>query len=157
MTTGISRGLVQNYFRACVSRDGDRIGHFLHDDIEWSLCGPVDLLPFCGQRHGKRAVVDTLTRLVPAVIRLTNMELEWVVIEDERAASYMHLTGVHALTGRTVTYRSAQFMRFQNGTIVEFRGLIDSFNAAEQVLGHAINTALTDMPCEFSAGNMVAL
>jgi hypothetical protein len=36
---------------------------------------------------------------------------------------------------------------------VEFRGLIDSFDAAEQALGHAINTS-ADAPVDFSvAGN----
>jgi ketosteroid isomerase-like protein len=158
MTTGISRDLVQEYFRACVSRDPERIAKFLHDDVEWSLSGPVDLLPFCGQRSGKQAVVDTLVRLVPAVIRLTAMNLEQVLIDGDRAASYMHLSGVHAHTGRTVSYRSAQFLRFRDGKIVEFRGVIDSFDAAEQVLGHAINTALMDDPTNLvSSGNTIAL
>ena len=125
MTSGISRGFVQAYFRACVSRDPERIAAFLHDDVEWSLCGPIDLLPFCGQRSGKAAVVDTLTRLVPSVIRLTKMDLEQILIDGDRAASYMHLTAVHASTGRTVSYRSAQFILARDGKIVDFRGVID--------------------------------
>jgi ketosteroid isomerase-like protein len=157
MTVGISRELVQSYFRACVSRDPERIGEFLDDDVEWSLGGPVDLLPFCGQRRGKRAVIDTLVRLVPSVFRLTAMELEQVLIDGDCAASLMHLTAAHAHTGRTVSYRSAQFIRFRDGKIVEFRGLIDSFDAAEQALGHAINTSV-DAPVEFAlGGNRITL
>lgn len=156
MTTGISRELVQSYFQACVSRDPERIGRFLDDEVEWSLGGPVDLLPFCGQRRGKDAVVDTLVRLVPSVFRLTKMELEQVLIDGDRAASYMHLSAVHATTGRTVSYRSAQFIRFRDGKIVDFRGLIDSFDAAEQALGHAINLSGSALAVA-ADGNRVAL
>ena len=78
---------------------------------------------------------------MPSVIRLTKMDLEQILIDGDRAASYMHLTAVHAGTGRTVSYRSAQFIWLRDGKIVEFRGLIDSFDAAEQVLGHPINTS----------------
>ncbi len=157
MTTSISHETVREYFRACVSRDPVRIGHFLDENVEWSLSGPVDLLPFCGQRSGRAAVVETLVRHVPSVIRLTDMRLEQVLVDGDRAASYMHLIAVHASSGRTVSYRSAQFLRFHNGKIVEFRGVIDSFDAAEQVLGHAINTSV-DVPMDFTTGgNRVAL
>ena len=67
MTTGTSRELVEAYFKALLSRDPLRIAQILHDDIEWSLGGPIDLLPFCGQRSGRNAVVETLVRHVPSV------------------------------------------------------------------------------------------
>jgi ketosteroid isomerase-like protein len=153
MASGISRGFVHGYFRACVSRDPERIATFLDDDVDWSLCGPVDLLPFCGQRRGKAAVIDTLTRQVPSVIRLAKMDLEQILIDGERAASYMHLTAVHASTGRTVSYRSAQFIQCRGGKIADFRGLIDSYDAAEQVLGHPI-CARADVT---ASGNRVAI
>jgi hypothetical protein len=41
-------------------------------------------------------------------------------------------------TGRTITYNQAQFLRFRNGKIFEYRGIIDRFNAAEQLIGHPI-------------------
>ena len=157
MPTPISRQLVRDYFQACVSRDPERIARFLDDDVEWSLGGPVDLLPFCGQRHGKSAVIDTIVRLAPSSIRLTEMEPEELLIDGDRAASLLRLSAIHASTGRTVSYRCAQFLRFHDGKLVEFRALIDSFDAAEQVLGHPINTAL-DAPPEIEArGNRIAL
>ena len=81
-----------------------------------------DLLPFGGQRSGKAAVVDTLTWLVPSVIPLTKMDLEQILIDGDRAASYMHMTAVHAYTGPTVTYRSAPFILTQRRQVVGFRG-----------------------------------
>jgi len=157
MPTPISRQLVRDYFQACVSRDPERIARFLDDDVEWSLGGPVDLLPFCGQRHGKSAVIDTIVRLAPSSIRLTEMEPEELLIDGDRAASLLRLSAIHASTGRTVSYRCAQFLRFHDGKLVEFRALIDSFDAAEQVLGHPINTALEAPPEIEARGNRIAL
>ncbi len=158
MTTGISRELVKEYIAACVSRDPDRIARYLDDEIEWSLGGPVDLLPFCGQRRGKSAVIDTIVRLGPSSIRLTNMDLEELLIDGDTAATFMRVTAIHAGTGRTVSYRCAQFFRFRNGMLVEYRALIDSFDAAEQVMGRAINTSPVDPPMMMAAsGNRIAL
>ena len=64
------------------------------------------------------------------------MNFEEILIEGERAATFMRLSAIHAATGRAVSYRCAQFLRFSDGELVEFRAPIDSFDAAEQVLGH---------------------
>ena len=158
MTTPVSRQLVQDYYQARISRDPARIAAFLDDDVEWSIAGPVDLLHFCGERHGKQAVIDAIVRDVPPLLEVTGMELDEILIEGDRAATFMRLTAVHASTGRTVSYRCAQFLRFRDGKLVEFRALMDSFDAAEQVLGHALNTSLSDPPLDFKArGNRIAL
>ena len=42
--------------------------------------------------------------------------------------------------------------------MIEFRALIDSFDAAEQVLGHAIDLAVTPRTLDFaSSGDRIAL
>ena len=40
--------------------------------------------------------------------------------------------------GRSISYRVANFFRFQDGKVIENVSLMDSFDAAEQLLGHAI-------------------
>lgn len=157
MTTSISRDLVEEYFRATVSRDPDRISRCLDDDVVWTLGGPVDLLPFCGQKRGKRAVIDTITRLTPQMMRLTGMEIEELLMDGDRAAAFIRVSAILTSTGRTVSYRNAHFMRFRAGKLVELRALIDTFDAAEQVLGHPINTSL-DVPLDIATrGNRIAL
>jgi hypothetical protein len=48
-------------------------------------------------------------------------------------------------------------MRFRDGKLVESRAVIDSFDAAEQVLGHQISASL-DVSRDFVAsGNRVAI
>jgi ketosteroid isomerase-like protein len=157
MPTPISRQLVQEFFQARLSRDPARIAAYLHDDVEWSIAGPIDLLHFCGEQHGKPAVIDAIVRRVPSLLEVTGMNFEEILIDGERAATFMRLSAIHAATGRAVSYRCAQFLRFRDGKLVEFRALLDSFDAAEQVLGHPINTAL-DAPMEIaSRGNSVAI
>jgi ketosteroid isomerase-like protein len=152
---GISRELVREYLSARVARDPERLAHYLDDNVEWSLAGPVDLMPFCGQRHGKQEVIDTIVRLVPTLLQVTGMDIEELLIDDDRAATFIRLSAVHVMTGRTVSYRSAQFLRFRDGKLIEFRAVIDSFDAAEQVLGHPICASLANAPA--ASGNLVAI
>jgi ketosteroid isomerase-like protein len=141
MTTGVTRELVLGFFDARVSHDPARIAPYLDDNIDWLIAGPVDLLHFCGQRHGKDEVIDNLVRIGPSVMRPTRMETQELLVDGDRAASFVLMSGILARTTRTVSYRSAQFMRFRDRKIVEFRSLIDSFDAAEQVLGRAIEVS----------------
>jgi ketosteroid isomerase-like protein len=141
MATSVTRDLVLGFFDARVSHDPARIAPYLDDNIDWLIAGPVDLLHFCGQRHGKAEVLDNLVRIGPSVMRPTRMETQELLVDGDRAATFVLMSGVLARTTRTVSYRSAQFMRFRNRKIIEFRSLIDSFDAAQQVLGHAIDVA----------------
>jgi len=154
MPIGISRELVNLYFQACLARDAARLAQLLHEDVQWCVTGPIDLLPFCGRRCGKSAVIDNIVRLAPSALRMTGLDLEEMLIDGEYAATLSRLTAIHAGTGRTVSYRCAQFLRFRDGKLIEFHALIDSFDAAEQVLGHPIEVA---PPAAARAKNVFAI
>jgi ketosteroid isomerase-like protein len=153
----VSQQLVRDYFQAQLTRDPAKLAPYLDDAVKWSVTGPVDLLHFCGECNGKQAVIDAIVRRVPSLLRLTGMEIEEILVDGERAATFTRLSAIHADTGRTVSYRCAQFLRFRDGKLVEFHALIDSFDAAEQVLGHPINTSLDAPPAIATRGNRVAL
>jgi ketosteroid isomerase-like protein len=157
MPTSISRELVTEYFQAQIAREPVRLATFLDDAVKWSVTGPVDLLHFCGEWNGKQAVIDAIVRRVPSLLKVTGMDFEEILVDGERAATFTRLTAIHAGTGRTVSYRCAQFLRFSDGKLIEFRALIDSFDAAEQVLGHPINTSLDAPPAIATSGNRIAL
>jgi hypothetical protein len=65
--------------------------------------------------------------------------------------------------GRIISYRLAHFLRFRDGKMIENVSLIDSFDAAEQILGHPLDVHdgydvdLTDLPDVAAAGSLVAL
>jgi ketosteroid isomerase-like protein len=135
----VSRKAFNAFFQAYSSRDPARIAPFIADDVEWMIVGPVDLLQFCGRRRGKAAVMDLFERVIPNVLEVNRVESDIVLLDGDRAATLNRITAVQRATGRTISYRSAQFIRFRDGQVVEYRSIIDSFDAAEQVLGHPID------------------
>ena len=56
MTDTVPRSVVDAFYEAWAARDADRVLTFLTDDVEWTISGPVDVLPFCGSRRGREAV-----------------------------------------------------------------------------------------------------
>jgi predicted ester cyclase len=110
--------------------------------VDWLITGPIELLQFCGQRRGKAEVLDTLVRVMPSIMRVSKVELASLVIDGDSAATFSRLTGKLCGTGRVISYHQAQFLQFSNRKIVHYRAIIDSLDAAEQMIGHPI--ALTN-------------
>lgn len=152
MTEQISRALVEAFYKAYAERDADSVGQFLDADVEWTISGPVDVLPFCGTRHGKDAVVEQIRREVPSVFRVQSFAIDAMLVDGERSAMLARLTA-HGSDGRVISYRLSHFARFRNGKMVENLSLIDSFNAVEQVLGHS----LTATDPKAAAGDLIAV
>jgi ketosteroid isomerase-like protein len=139
MTTPVDRGTVQAFFQAFASKDPARLAPFVHEEVVWSIAGPVELIRFCGEHRGKAAVLDMFGRIAPAAIRLTRYDPEVLLVDGDRCAILARLTGVTPEHGRTISYRTTQFARFENGQVIEFRAIIDSFDAVQQFLGHPID------------------
>lgn len=135
----VSRSVVQTFYQAFASRDPLRVAPLLCDDVEWHMSGPVDIFPFCGARRGKAAVVDYFARLVPAVFAIKRFEPEELVIDGDRAATFTKATAVQKATGRIITYRCAHFVTFRGGKAAAVHGIMDSYDIAEQVVGHRID------------------
>jgi ketosteroid isomerase-like protein len=149
------REVAEAFYRAYIARDSAGVAAFLADDVEWTISGPVDLLPFCGTRRGKAAVVDFVDNAVPAVFPVLSFALDQMVVDGDKVASLNRLCARSA-DGRTISYRLAHFLRFRDGKIVENVSLIDSFDAVEQVLGHPL--AVHDAPSlAAGAGELIAL
>ncbi len=152
MTKQVSRAQVEAFYQAYAARDADAVGQFLADDVEWTISGPVDVLPFCGKRHGKAAVLELIRREVPAVFRIHNFAIDAMLVDGDRSATLARLSAQGA-DGRMISYRLSHFARFRDGKVVENLSLIDSFNAVEQVLGHSLTA--DDMGA--TVGNLVAV
>ena len=145
--------MVEAFYKAYAERDADKIGQFLHDNVEWSISGPVDVLPFCGIRHGKAAVLDMVGRLFPEVFRIFSLVPDAILVDGDQAAILSRLSGQSG-DDRVISYRLAHFVRFRAGKIIRNRSLIDSFDAVEQVLGHPLDVH----ECERrEAGDLIAV
>jgi ketosteroid isomerase-like protein len=135
----VSRSQVDAFYQAFTSRNPVEIAPYLDDDVEWMIVGPIDLFEFCGTRRGKAAVLELFETIIPRVVTVTGWTTDIILVDHDRAASFNRLTGMQCQTGRTISYRVAHFLRFRHGKVIEFRSVLDSFDAAEQMLGHPIN------------------
>lgn len=155
MPQSLTREFIEDFYRARLSRDSARIEPFLDDDVDWLISGPIELLQFCGQRRGKAEVIETIVHTMPSVMHVSKVELEAMLIDGDRAATFNRLTGIKTGSGRIISYNQAQFMRFRDGKMVEYRCIIDSFNAAEQMIGHPIE--LTEQSGTLEVGDRIAV
>ena len=140
MTEAVPRAVVEAFYKAYAARDAEKVAEFLDDNVEWTISGPVDVLPFCGQRHGKAAVVELISQGVPAVFEIFSFISDSMVIDGDQVATLNRLAARRTDNGRVISYRLAHFMRFRDGKVIENLSLLDSFDAAEQVLGHSLAT-----------------
>jgi ketosteroid isomerase-like protein len=137
MSYAVPRAVVEAFYAAYAARDIERAAAFIHDDVQWSISGPVDLLAFCGVRRGKAAVLDMMGRQVSGVFNIYSFVTDTMLVEGDRVATFNRLSARMG-DGRVVSYRLAHFMRFSDDKVIENRSLIDSFDAAEQVLGYPL-------------------
>jgi ketosteroid isomerase-like protein len=134
VTDNANRALVHTLYDAYGRGDVDRFAPLIADDIDWIIHGPLQVFPFVGPRHGKAEVLAALAAIAKDYV-LERYEPEIVVVEGDRAAVMSGVAVVQRSTGRTLTFRKANFLRFQDGRVVEFREFFDTFDVVEQALG----------------------
>jgi ketosteroid isomerase-like protein len=134
-TKPLSRQTFDAFYDAYAHRDVAKIRPFLADDVRWTINGPVELLHFCGTRHGPRAVMEVIERLVPEVFDIFSFVPEMILVDGDCASTLSRLSARRCVDDRVISYRVAQFLRFRDGKVIEYCSVIDSFDAAEQVLG----------------------
>jgi len=138
MAYSVPRTVVEEFYKAYATRDADKIAPFIHDDVEWTISGPVDFLPFCGVHRGKADVLDMIEHKVKAVLRNISFEPESIVIDGDQVAMLSRQAAKRSKDGCTVRYRVANIMRFRDGKVIENFSLLDSFDAVEQVIGQQL-------------------
>lgn len=138
MAHTVTRQVVDAFYDAYTTGDRDKLAALLHDDVDWLISGPVSVLQFAGCRHGKAEVLDLGTRILPSVLSGLKVTHESVVIDGDRAALLNRLTAHRRSDGRSIGYRFAHFLRFKDGKVIKTLSIIDTFDAAEQMLGHSL-------------------
>jgi ketosteroid isomerase-like protein len=139
MTYSVSRAVVDRFYQFYTAHDTDGLAPLLHDDIEWTISGPVDVLSFCGVRRGKAAVLDLVDRVVPSVYRVVSFTQDSFLMDGDRVATLNRMSGRRCDDGRIVSYRIAHFMRFKDDKVIANLSLLDTFDAVEQFIGHRID------------------
>jgi len=71
---------------------------------------------------------------------------EYLLVDGNSAAGFNRITATQRANGRVLTCRGANFMRFRNGKIYEYRSIIDSLETIEQILGHRLDLSRVPVP-----------
>ncbi len=130
---------IASFYRAYISRDPDLLDAVLDDDVTWILTGPAEQFDYHGSRRGKQAVIELVIRIMPCFFHITDFEFEHLVVQGGRVATYGHVRARQRDTGRSLYFRVAHFLRFRDGKLIAFRSIADTFDMAEQVVGHPID------------------
>jgi ketosteroid isomerase-like protein len=154
MAGEVSRAVVEAFCAAYAVRDVEKVAAFLHDDVVWTISGPVEVLSYCGTHRGKAAVKDLIAQKVLSMFRVVSFTQESFLVDGDRVAMLNRRTAQRIADGRVISYRVANFLRFQDGKVIENLSLLDSFDAAEQILGYSL-AVRTDR--ELDTGNLVSL
>lgn len=121
----------------------DFVLNALADDVEFISYSPVALFPFLGHRRGKAAVAEAL-RGAHQEFEIVSYEPTSMLVENEQAAIVLFVRGINRKSRRSVQFSAAHFIRFRNGKIAEIKEFMDSFNAAEQMLGRELDVRNDD-------------
>ncbi|HEY5217692.1 MAG TPA: nuclear transport factor 2 family protein [Pseudolabrys sp.] len=138
MAYAVPRAVAEAFYKVYAAREIEKIAAFLHDDVQWTISGPVDVLPFCGVHRGKADVLDLIKRRVPEVIRVFSFLPDEFLVEGDQVATLNRLSARRTDDGRVISYRVANFIRFRDDKVIENLSLLDSFDAVEQLLGHSL-------------------
>jgi ketosteroid isomerase-like protein len=138
-TSPVPRAVVEAFYRALANRDIATLAGFLDDEVVWTISGPVDILPFCGERTGKSGVMKLLMQDSPTFLSDRRFVPSMTLVDGDGAAVLGRLTASKRHDGRAISYRIAHFIKFRGEKVVEFMSIIDSFDAVEQMLGYNLD------------------
>jgi ketosteroid isomerase-like protein len=133
-----TRAAVKDLYGAYAKGDVARLALLIHENIDWAIYSPITVFPFAGSRRGRAAVLEVMAA-IGQVYQLDSHKIEQMVIEGDRAAVLADIGFTQRSTGRTLRFRVANFLRVDDGRLIEFREFSDSFDLVEQALGHTVD------------------
>lgn len=137
VSEGETREILRALFEAYERRDFDRFAGLIHDDIDWIIHGPMAVFPFAGLRRGRPLVLQALAGMA-LTYSLESYVPDFVIVDGDRAAIMADVGLLQQTTGRLLRFRVANFVRIQDGKLIEFREFADSFDQVEQALGRVV-------------------
>ncbi len=127
------------FYDAYVARDALRIGAVLHDRVRFQISGPADQFDFYGSRRGKEEAIEQVVKILPCHFQISGFDFEHVLVSGGRVATYGQVRARQRDTGRSICFRFAHFLHFIDDKLADFRVVADTFDTAQQLVGHPID------------------
>jgi len=128
------RAAVRELYDAYGRRDFARVAVLIHDDIDWIIYAPITVFPFAGARRGRAEVLQAMSGIAEQYA-IVNYNPEVIIVDGDRAAVMSDAAFRQRATDRVLRFRIANFHRFRDGRVIEFREFLNSFDVVEQALG----------------------
>jgi ketosteroid isomerase-like protein len=135
MTEETTRAAVTDLYSAYAGGDGERMAALIADDVDF--ISPVQVFPFAGHHQGKGAALEALGRIAEDYL-LESYVPQVTVIDGDRAAVMSDVAFKQRSSGRTLRFHVADFLRFRDGRLVEFREFMNTFDVVQQALNRLL-------------------
>jgi ketosteroid isomerase-like protein len=132
-----TRAAVTDLYASYARRDFQRVAALIDDDVDWIIYAPMHVFPFVGHRRGKAAVLEALGGIAKDY-QLESYMPQVIIVEGDRAAVLSDVAFTQRSTGRTLRFHLANFLRFRDGLLIEFREFANTFDLVEQALGRML-------------------
>ncbi|MBW7971382.1 nuclear transport factor 2 family protein [Bradyrhizobium sp. BR 10289] len=112
----------------------DRVSPLLDEDIDFLSHAPQDIFPYLGRRRGRREILNALSQVHEKLEVIAFWPIT-VVVDDDQAALTVVVNVRERATRKSATFLAAHFLRLREDRIVDYRAIIDSFDAVRQLAG----------------------
>ena len=116
----------------------DLLADMFDENVDFRSNAPIQVFPYLGNRKGRAEVMKALWAVHGQFESVTFLPIQ-MVVEAETAAVIVSITITQRTTKRVIRLSAAHFLRFHEDRIVEYRAILDSFDAVQQVLGQEID------------------
>ena len=155
LTEEATRVAMETMIDAFQRGDSERLAACYHEDIDWLFHAPVTLFPFAGARRGKAEVFKGFALLYQAY-RVIQYTVDLLLVDGDCAATLSDAHMEQRATGRIIHSRIANFHRFQDGLLIEYRGFTDSFDVGRAGAGARIGPLTAGLPSAVRAARSSA-
>jgi ketosteroid isomerase-like protein len=137
MSTSLKERIYEIY-RTFSAGHLDQVADMFDDRVDFISNAPVEIFPYLGHRVGKAQVMKALEAVHDEFSAVEYLPLK-IIIDGQSAGVIVSIRLTQRTTGRLIRVFSAHFLQFKDNRIVEYRALLDTFEAVQQVLGRELD------------------
>ena len=133
MSTSLKERIYEIY-RTFSAGHLDQVADMFDERVDFISNAPVDVFPYLGHRVGKVQVMKALETVHAEFSAVEFFPLK-IIIDGQSAGVMVSIRLTQRTTGRLIRVFAAHFIQFKDNRIIEYRALLDTLEAVEQVLG----------------------
>jgi len=140
--THLSQDRVREIYEDFVLCRLDRLSEAFDKDIDFLSHAPADIFPYLGRRRGWEEVSNAILLLHEDLEVLYFWPLS-ILVDRNNAALTVFVSIRQRSTNKQADFLAAHFLRFRNGRVKEFCGIIDSLETVRQLEQRIVEKGLS--------------